>query len=186
MTRPANPRYGKSRPVDSTAAGRGVWMISLTRMVGSSAGREPVRDASRICAARLQALGASTQQPPRGSPHLAHARRKRARERCRPSFRQCTGWLGQDDCESQIERYRHSRLRKIKTPPRKVYLAEAQLWRGQAPSEVRACPLRRLQAFWMYQPPEQHAALTASAAVTAVTRAPPYFLDCRFGRHGLD
>ena len=95
MTRPANPRYGKSRPADSTAAGRGVWMISLTRMVGSSAGREPVRDASRICAARLQALGASTQQPPRGSPHLAHARRKRARERCRPSFRQCTGWLGQ-------------------------------------------------------------------------------------------
>src|SRR6516165_2767697 len=29
-------------------------------------------------------------------------------------------------------RYRHSRLRKIKTPPRKVYLREAQLWRGQA------------------------------------------------------
>ena len=145
MTRPANPRYGKSRPADSTAAGRGVWMISLTRMVGSSAGREPVRDASRICAARLQAHGASTQQPPRGSPHLAHARRKRARERCRPSFRQCTGWLGQDDCESQIERYRHSRLRKIKTPPRKVYFGEAQLWRGQAPSQVRACPLRQLQ-----------------------------------------
>jgi len=34
------------------------------------------------------------------SPHLAHARRRRARERCRPSFRQCAGWLGQDDCES--------------------------------------------------------------------------------------
>jgi hypothetical protein len=25
MTRPANPRYGKSRPVDSTAAGRGAY-----------------------------------------------------------------------------------------------------------------------------------------------------------------
>jgi len=26
MTRPANPRYGKSRPVDSTAAGRGAYL----------------------------------------------------------------------------------------------------------------------------------------------------------------
>jgi transcriptional regulator with XRE-family HTH domain len=38
---------------------------------------------------------------------------------------------------------------KIKTPPRKVYLGEAQLWRGQAPSEERACPLPQLQAFWI-------------------------------------
>ena len=102
------------------------------RTVRSSTDREPVRDASRICAAPLRAHGASTQQPPRASPHLAHARRRLARERCRPSFRQCTGWLGQDDCESWIERYRHSQLRKIQTPPRKVHLGEAQLWRGQA------------------------------------------------------
>jgi hypothetical protein len=31
---------------------------------------------------------------------------------------------------------------KSNPPPRKVYLGDAQLWRGQAPSEVRACPLR--------------------------------------------
>src|SRR6516225_12000468 len=38
----------------------------LTRTVGASTGREPVGDASRICAAPLRAHGASTQQPPRG------------------------------------------------------------------------------------------------------------------------
>src|SRR6266581_5788661 len=50
-------------------------VLPLTRTVGASTDREPVRDASRICAAPLRAHGASTQQPPRGSPHLAHARR---------------------------------------------------------------------------------------------------------------
>jgi hypothetical protein len=39
MTRPANPRYGKSRPVDSTAAGRGAYAIRALR------GYEPGRAA---------------------------------------------------------------------------------------------------------------------------------------------
>ena len=92
------------REHDQAAGGPGRLDDPLTRTVGASTDREPVRDASRICAALLRAYGASTQQPPRGSPHLAHARRRRARERCRPSFRRCTGWLGQDDCESSYRK----------------------------------------------------------------------------------
>src|SRR5262245_54879312 len=42
--------------------------------VAASTHRGAGRDASRICAAPLRAHGASTQQPPRGSQHLAHAR----------------------------------------------------------------------------------------------------------------
>jgi hypothetical protein len=38
MTRPANPRYGKSRPVDSTAAGRGAYAIRALRGYEPAAG----------------------------------------------------------------------------------------------------------------------------------------------------
>jgi hypothetical protein len=56
------------------------------------------------------------------------------------------------------------------TPPRKVYLGEAQLWRGQAPSEVRACPLRQLQKTIGFVSTARAACpRSASAAVIAVT-----------------
>jgi hypothetical protein len=77
-------------------AGRGAWMIPL---FGRSALQ--VRVASRICAAPLRAHGASTQQPPGGSPHLAHARRLRARERFRPSSAGCGSGIWSTTSETQ-------------------------------------------------------------------------------------
>jgi hypothetical protein len=98
--RPAPGRGQVPGPSGNPPRGSGRLDDPITWTVGASTDREPARDASRICAAPLRAHGASTQQPPRGSQHLAHARGRRVRERCRLSFRQCTGWLGQDDCES--------------------------------------------------------------------------------------
>src|SRR5215831_14770231 len=82
-SRPARPRGDKPRSVASHRR-VGAPDDPLTRTVGASTGREPVGDASRICAAPLRAHGASTQQPPRGGQHPARARGLRARERCRP------------------------------------------------------------------------------------------------------
>ena len=48
-------------------------------------------------------------------------------------------------------------------------LGEAQLWRGQAPFGREGLPTSAATPSALYLPPEQHAALPASAAVTAVT-----------------
>ena len=68
-------------------------------------------------------------------------------------------------------------------------LGEAQLWRGQAPFGREGLPTSAATPSALYLPPEQHAALPASAAVTAVTgysSIAHYFLDGRFARHGLE
>jgi hypothetical protein len=67
-------RCGKSLPVGTHRRVGGVCMPPSTRTLAAPTHRGSGRNASRICAAPLRAHGASTQQPPRGSQHLAHAR----------------------------------------------------------------------------------------------------------------
>src|SRR6516162_32936 len=131
MTRSAL-RCGKSRPPVRVPGGRGAWMIPLLGQWALQLVENQLAMLLEYAQRRFERMEHRLSNP-QGVADIQRVLEDYAlASDVGLHFGKCNGWLGQDGLRIIDRKIPAFPIAKNQNPPQKVYLGEAQLWRGQA------------------------------------------------------